>query len=61
MMASRKMETASHTASADHATRHLLADLMANERYIVTHGEYRESLVANFDDVMRAHERAQSD
>lgn len=61
MMASRKVKTASHVASADHATRHLLADLIANERYIITHGEYRESLVSNFDDVMRAHERAQSD
>ena len=61
MMASRKMKSATHTASADHATRHLLADLIANERYIITHGEYRESLVSNFDDVLRAHERAQSD
>lgn len=59
MMASRKMETAGHVASADHATRNLLADLIANERYIITHGEYRESLVANFEQILRAHDRAQ--
>lgn len=61
MMASRKMTSATHTASADHATRHLLADLIANERYIITHGEYRENLVENFDVIMRAHDRAQED
>ena len=59
MMASRNMEAASHVASADHATRHLLRDLMANERYIITHGEYRQSLASNFDAIMRAHDRAQ--
>ncbi len=61
MMASRKMETTSHVATADYATRHILADLAANERYIITHGEYREQLLANHADVMRAHDRAQSD
>jgi NAD(P)-dependent dehydrogenase (short-subunit alcohol dehydrogenase family) len=61
MMASRKMETANHVATAEHATRHLLADLIANERYIITHGEYRDSLIANHAAILRAHDRAQTE
>jgi NAD(P)-dependent dehydrogenase (short-subunit alcohol dehydrogenase family) len=61
MMASRKMGSASHVATAEHATRHILADVIANERYIITHGEYRDSLLANHADIMRAHDRAQTD
>lgn len=61
MMASRKMDSENHVATADHATRHLLADLAANERYIITHGEYRGSIVANFEEILRAHDRAQTD
>ena len=61
MMASRKMDTEGHVASAEHATRHLLEDVASNERYIVTHGEYREQLVANFDAILRAHDRGQLD
>src|SRR6516165_7513972 len=59
MMASRKMDAANHVATAEHATRHLLEDLANNERFIITHGEYRESLVATFDAILRAHDRAQ--
>ena len=61
MMASRKMDAASHVATAEHATRNVLADLAANERYIITHGEYRDNLLANHADLMKAHERAQND
>jgi NAD(P)-dependent dehydrogenase (short-subunit alcohol dehydrogenase family) len=61
MMASRKMDSASHVATAEHATRHILADVIANERYIITHGEYRDSLLASHADIMRAHDRAQTD
>jgi len=61
MMASRKMDSADHVASADHATRHLLADLAANERYIITHGEYRQSLVETYQQILRAHDRAQDE
>jgi NAD(P)-dependent dehydrogenase (short-subunit alcohol dehydrogenase family) len=61
MMASRKMDTANHVATAEHATRHLLADLAANERYIITHGQYRDSLEANHAAILRAHDRAQRD
>jgi NAD(P)-dependent dehydrogenase (short-subunit alcohol dehydrogenase family) len=59
MMASRKMDTANHVATAEHATRHLLEDLANNERFIITHGEYRDSLVATHEAILRAHERAQ--
>lgn len=59
MMASRKLD-ADDVATAEHATRNLLADVAANERYIITHGHYRDTLVANADDLLRAHERAQT-
>lgn len=59
MMASRKMDAANHVASAEHATRHLLEDLEANERFIITHGEYRDQLVATHEAILRAHDRAQ--
>lgn len=61
MMASRKMETAGHVATAEHATRHLLADLAANERYIITHGKYRQQLLDNHEAILRAHDRGQQD
>lgn len=57
MMASRKMGMADHVASAEHATRHLLADLAADERYIITHGEYRQQLLDNHAAILQAHER----
>ncbi len=59
MMASRKMEAAPHVACADHATRHLLADLEANEPYVITHGEYRRQLTDYHAAVLRAHDRGQ--
>jgi NAD(P)-dependent dehydrogenase (short-subunit alcohol dehydrogenase family) len=59
MMASRKMATDDHVATAEHATRHLLDDLAANERYIFTHGEYREQLVQSHSAILRAHDRGQ--
>lgn len=61
MMASRNIEAASHVASADHATRHLLADLAANEPYVITHGEYRRQLTDYHAAILRAHDRGQED
>ena len=61
MMASRKMERATHVASAEYATRNLLAELQANARYIITHGEFRANLMENFEAILHAHDRAQSD
>jgi NAD(P)-dependent dehydrogenase (short-subunit alcohol dehydrogenase family) len=59
MMASRKMETAGHVATAEYATRHLIADLMTDERFIITHGEYRRQLLDNHEAILRAHDRGQ--
>jgi NAD(P)-dependent dehydrogenase (short-subunit alcohol dehydrogenase family) len=61
MMASRGMDAANHVASADHATRHLVEDLLADERYIVTHGDYRAQLAADHAAILRAHDRGQRD
>lgn len=61
MMASRQMDAANHVATAEHATRHLLADLAANERYIITHGEYRQQLLDNHEAILRGHDRGQED
>jgi len=61
MMASRKMNSASHVATAEHATRHILADLITNERYIITHDAFRAQLLENHAEIMRAHDRAQID
>jgi NAD(P)-dependent dehydrogenase (short-subunit alcohol dehydrogenase family) len=40
MMASGKMGEA-HIASPDHALRNLLHDLLADQPYVITHGDYR--------------------
>ena len=61
MKASRKMDSKAHVVTAEHATRNLLVELAANERYIITHGQYRDSIVDRFEDLLRAHDRAQSD
>jgi NAD(P)-dependent dehydrogenase (short-subunit alcohol dehydrogenase family) len=61
MMASRGMDAANHVASADHVVRHLVADLAANERHIVTHGEYRAQLLTDHNAILRAHDRGQRD
>lgn len=61
MMASRRIDADDHVATAAHATRHLIADLAANRRYIVTHGDCRAAIVENHDDLLAAHDRAQGD
>ena len=61
MRASRKMDSKVHVVTAERATRNLLTELAANERYIITHGQYRDSIVDRFEDLLRAHDRAQSD
>ena len=40
MMASRNVGP-EHVATAEHAVRNLLTDLLANEPYVITHGGYR--------------------
>jgi len=61
MMQSRKVDIAGHVATAEYATRYLLSELAENRRYIVTHGDCREAIVSNFDDLLAAHDRAQPD
>jgi NAD(P)-dependent dehydrogenase (short-subunit alcohol dehydrogenase family) len=61
MMASRKVTTANHVATAEHATRHLLADLAENKRYIITHGDGRDTIIANSTELLEANDRAQLD
>jgi NAD(P)-dependent dehydrogenase (short-subunit alcohol dehydrogenase family) len=59
MMASRKMDTASHMVTPEHAVRNLLEELEADPRYIVSHGQYRNELVERCDDIVAAFDRAQ--
>ena len=40
MMASRSIGD-EHVATAEHAVRNLIADLVADEPYVITHGDYR--------------------
>lgn len=61
MLASRKVDTAEHVATPEHATRNLLADLANNERFIISHGAYRDELVARCQDLVAAFDRAQGD
>jgi NAD(P)-dependent dehydrogenase (short-subunit alcohol dehydrogenase family) len=61
MMQSRQVDIAGHVATAEYATRHLLSELAQNRRYIITHGDCREAIVSNFDELIAAHERAQLD
>jgi NAD(P)-dependent dehydrogenase (short-subunit alcohol dehydrogenase family) len=61
MMGSRKIDVGGHVATADYATRHLIAALAENRRYLITHGNCREVLVSNFEELLAAHDRAQLD
>jgi NADP-dependent 3-hydroxy acid dehydrogenase YdfG len=60
MMASRQVGEA-HVATAEHAVRNLLDDLLANQPYVLTHGDYRarynlrrDALEAAFDRMERS-------
>ena len=59
MMQSRKIDLAGHVVTADYATRNLLDELLENRRYIITHGNCREAILGNFEDLIAAHDRAQ--
>ncbi|MCB2047654.1 MAG: SDR family oxidoreductase [Novosphingobium sp.] len=59
MLSSRKIDTAFHVATTEHATRNLLEDLAANHRYIVSHGQYRDEIVERNDDILASFERGQ--
>jgi NAD(P)-dependent dehydrogenase (short-subunit alcohol dehydrogenase family) len=57
MMQSRKIDTGDHVASAEYATRHLLEDLKHNQRYIITHGDCREAINDQHQNLIKAQER----
>lgn len=60
MKQSRKIDDAAHVVTAEYAIRNLLADLAANQRYIVTHDNYRSEFMERCDDILDAIERAQT-
>jgi len=60
MLASRDLDTAFHVATPEHATRNLLADMVADLPYIVTHGDYRDELIERNAALLAAFDRGQS-
>lgn len=61
MMASRNLDISTHMVTPEHATRNLLKELEANEPFIVSHGDYRADMVARFDAIVAAYDRAAAD
>ena len=61
MMASRKIDIGGHVATAEYATRHLITALAENRRYLITHGDCRQVIKSNFEDLLAAHDHAQLD
>ncbi len=61
MMQSRKIDIDGHVATAEYATRHLLDELAANRRYIITHGDCRSVIEENHRELMAAQERGLED
>ena len=61
MLASRQGDKPEPVVTPEHATRNLLAELAANERFIVSHGAYRDELMDRCDDLIAALDRAQDD
>jgi NAD(P)-dependent dehydrogenase (short-subunit alcohol dehydrogenase family) len=57
MMAQAVGDPTGHVATAEHAVRNLLADLDANQRYIFTHGNYRDQIEAQQQEVLAAFDR----
>jgi NAD(P)-dependent dehydrogenase (short-subunit alcohol dehydrogenase family) len=56
MMASRQMGD-THIATPDHAVRNLLDDLLADEPYVITHGNYRAAYHERLADIEAAFDR----
>jgi NAD(P)-dependent dehydrogenase (short-subunit alcohol dehydrogenase family) len=57
MIESAGIDRAAHVASAPEAVRNLLAELRAGQRYIFTHGDYRQQIAAQHKDVLSAFDR----
>jgi meso-butanediol dehydrogenase / (S,S)-butanediol dehydrogenase / diacetyl reductase len=56
MMAGRNLGP-EHVATAEHAVRNLLADLLADEPYLITHGDYRGQYHARLAAIEAAFDR----
>lgn len=59
MMSSRKVGE-EHVATAEHAVRNLLTDLVANEPYLITHGAYRAEYHARLAAIEAAFDRMEA-
>jgi NAD(P)-dependent dehydrogenase (short-subunit alcohol dehydrogenase family) len=57
MLASRDMQESTHVATPEHAVRNLMADLRADEPYVITHGAYRPQVEARFARILDAFTR----
>ena len=44
-------------ATPEHAARHVLRDIVANEAYVITHGGYRSAYRSRCQDLERAFDR----
>lgn len=60
MMAQAVGDASAHVATAEHAVRNLLEDLDANQRYIFTHGNYRDQIEAQQHEVLAAFDRMEN-
>lgn len=60
MVASAKISSEKDVASAAHAVRNLLGELRARQPYIITHGGYREQIVARQRLVTEAFDRMET-
>lgn len=60
MMAQAVGDASAHVATAEHAVRNLLEYLDANQRYIFTHGNYRDQIEAQQHEVLAAFDRMEN-
>jgi hypothetical protein len=61
VMVSSQPLGAGDIATPEHAVRHLLRDLHANEPYIVTHGDFRAHYNERRDAIEKAFDRLERD
>lgn len=60
MQSSADIHSSDHVATPEHAIRNLLTDLRNNERYIITHGNYRSGVEAMQAEVIAAFKRMEA-
>jgi NAD(P)-dependent dehydrogenase (short-subunit alcohol dehydrogenase family) len=57
MLATREAATAMVVATPEHAVRNLIADLVAGEKYVITHGDYLDRVERHNADIVAAFRR----